>query len=160
MAFKVADLTRVQVELPRHWATRGESLWAVALGGDRYELKNVPFYAYNLNFGDTVWAPVPSPESTPHVRAVVGRSGHRTLRVMFPAERPEAEVIQLLSSLKPLSVSFERASSHYYALDLTPEADITRVRAQLDEWEAQGLLDYETCEERLAGSFDDAPDAD
>jgi hypothetical protein len=40
---------------------------------------------------------------------------------------------------------------------LEPKADITEVRRRLDGLEAAGVLEYETCEARIAGSFDAAP---
>jgi hypothetical protein len=150
-------LTKVHVDLPNHWATGGESMWALDLGDDLYELRNVPFHAYNLNFGDVVRATADSPELKPEVRSVARRSGNRTLRVIFMKEQSEATMLELLHSLKPMAVSFERANQRYFALDLEPEADIDRVRDVLDEWERQGWAEYETCEEKVPGSFDAAP---
>ena len=152
-------LTKVCVDLPNHWATGGESMWAVDLGDDLYELRNVPFHAYGLNFGDVVRATADSPDLKPEIRAVVRRSGHRTLRVVFTGEQVESRMIALLESLNPLAVSFERSTAHYFALDLEPEADIARVRGVLDEWEDTGLASYETCEEQVPGSFDAAPES-
>lgn len=31
------DLTKLHIDLPNHWATGGESLWARSLGDDLYE---------------------------------------------------------------------------------------------------------------------------
>jgi hypothetical protein len=66
----------------------------------------------------------------------------------------------LLHSLEPLAVSYEGATERLVALDLQPEADVARVRVELDHWEAQGWACYETCEARMPGSFDDRPDGD
>jgi hypothetical protein len=85
--------------------------------------------------------------------------GHTTLRVMFDDTVPEARMLELLATLGPLAVSFERCGEHYFALDLEPEASVDAVRDQLDRWEAEGTLEYETCEARVPGSFDSAPDA-
>jgi hypothetical protein len=76
---------------------------------------------------------------------------------MFDASVPEAQMLELLAALRPLAVSFERAKAHYFALDLEPEAHVDAVRDRLDGWAAEGLLAYETCEERRLGSFDDVP---
>ena len=76
-------LVRVHVDLPHHWATSGESMWARALGNDLYELDNVPFGAYGLNYGDVVFATPDGPGLAPEIRSVVELSGHRTLRVFF-----------------------------------------------------------------------------
>jgi hypothetical protein len=152
------NLTKVHIELPNHWATGGESMWAADLGDDLYELRNTPFHAYNLNFGDIVRATADAPELKPEIRAVVRRSGHRTLRFFFQKAVPQQERVTLLESLKPLSVSFEGADDTYFALDLEPEASIIRVREVLDRWAREGWVEYETCEARVPDSFDDRPD--
>ena len=153
-------LTKVHIDLPNHWATGGEAMWAVDLGNDLYELRNVPFHAYDLNFGDVVYATADSPDLKPEVRRVVQRSGNQTLRVLFAKDRTEEEMLSLLHSLKPLEVSFERGNSRYFALDLGPTADMQKVREALDNWEDQGWAHYETCEARVPGSFDEPPGED
>jgi hypothetical protein len=153
-------LTKIYVDLPNHWATVGESMWAVDLGDGLYELRNSPFHAYDLNFMDVVKAISTDPESRPEVREVVRRGGHGTLRVFFEDEVTEERRFQLLESLRPLSVSFERATEGLFALDLEPGADVRRVRAELDRWKSKGWIGYETCEARVPGSFDARPDED
>jgi hypothetical protein len=133
-------------------------MWAVELGDDLYELRNSPFHAYDLNFGDVVYATADSPDLKPEVRRVVRRSGNQTLRVLFAKGQSEEAMLSLVQSLKAHGVSFEGGNKRYFALDLQPEADIRKVREILDEWEARGLAHYETCEARVPGSFDDAPD--
>jgi hypothetical protein len=152
-------LTKVHVDLPNHWATGGESMWAVELGDDLYELRNVPFHAYDLNFGDVVYATADSPDLKPEIRRVVRRSGNQTLRVLFAKDQSEETMLSLLHSLKPLEVSFERGKDRFFALDLEPSADVQRVREVLDDWENQGWAHYETCEARVPDSFDE-PSAD
>lgn len=150
-------LTKVHIDLPNHWAAGGESIWAHPLGEDLYELRNVPFYAYDLNYLDVVRATSDGPALKPEVREVVRRSGHRTLRVVFEKEVPEERRLELLDGLARLRVSYEGATRIYFALDLEPGADEAAVREQLDASEQEGLLAYETCEPRRPGSFDDAP---
>jgi len=151
-------LTKVHVDLPHHWATAGESMWAVDLGGDLFELRNVPFHAYGLNFGDVVRATSDAPDLKPEVREVIRRSGHNTLRVFFQESVAEKRRLSLLHSLARLSVSFEGANTTFFALDLEPRADVDRVRDELDAWERAGWIGYETCEARVPGSFDDRPE--
>jgi hypothetical protein len=47
-------LAKVLVELREDAGTGGEQLWARPLGDDLYEIRNVPWYAYKLNWGDVV----------------------------------------------------------------------------------------------------------
>src|SRR3979490_1988833 len=102
------DLTKVHIDLPNHWATGGESIWARDLGEARYRVENVPFYAYNLNFYDVVEAPAPGPELKPSVLRVLERSGHQTIRVNFSDAVTEGDQIDRLNSLADLHVSYER----------------------------------------------------
>ena len=154
------DLTKVHIDLPNHWATGGEAMWATLLGGNRYRIENVPFYAYNLNYGDVVEAVASAPDRKPSVMRVVARSGHRTIRVFFKEATEENERLTRLKSLGDLKVTFERCNDRYFALDLEPEADLNTVRDRLDVWESEGIAEYETCEARSPGSFDDARKAD
>lgn len=156
MTSDTAELEKVHIDLPNHWATGGESLWALPLGGNRYEIRNVPFYAYGLNFGDVVEATSDRSDLKPEVRRVVARSGHQTLRVSFKKTVPEELRIELMQQLGALKASFERATKSYFAIDVEPDGDYQATRKQLDSWQEQGVLDYETCEPRVEDSFDDA----
>src|SRR5438046_10028757 len=94
------DLTKIVVDLPNHWATGGEGMWAKPLGKDLYEIRNVPFHAYGLNFGDVVRAVEPAPDKKPVVSELVRRSGHRTLRVLFSESVADGARVELLQDRK------------------------------------------------------------
>jgi hypothetical protein len=151
------QLTKVHIDLPHHWATGGESMWAKDLGADHYRIENVPFYAYGLNLYDVVEARSSSPDLKPSVLRVTEQSGHQTIRVFFAEAISEERRITHVSALHELHVTFERCSARYFALDLEPEADMEAVRARLDALVADGVLEYETCEARVPGSFDAEP---
>jgi hypothetical protein len=53
---KKEKLVEVYVPLANHWAIGGETMWGLPLGNDRYILKSIPCYAYDLNRGDCVVA--------------------------------------------------------------------------------------------------------
>ena len=148
------ELTKVVVDLPNHWGTGGESIWAKALGADLYEIRNVPFYAYGLNFADVVRAIEPAPDKKPVIAELVRASGHRTLRVSFCDSFEESDRPDLLRSLNELQAHFETADAKFFAIDVEPEGNYRAVCDRLARWEAQGILEYETCEPRVAGSFD------
>jgi len=155
---KSEELTKVHIDLPNHWATGGESMWAAQVGPDLFELRNTPFYAYDLNWGDVVHATEDAPNLKPFVRKVVRRSGHATLRLLFKKHVAKERALELLDELKSLDASYEGVDAFYFALDLLPESPINKVRDVLDGWMAQGWLEYETCQARVEGSFDDAPE--
>ncbi len=151
------DLTKLHLELPNHWLHKGESIWAKALGSDRYEIRNVPFCAYGLNFGDVVLATADQPDLKPEVRRVVAASGHRTLRIFFSEGVERAQQVAQLDQLVTLGAQVERADARFVCLDLRPCVDYQACRQALDAMEAAGVLAYETCETRTEGSFDDRP---
>lgn len=159
MSAENEPLTKVHINLPNHWATDGESLWAMPLGNDLYELRNTPFYAYGLNWGDIVRAPTNKPELKPEVLEVVGHQGHRTLRVIFELF-DEEDQNTILSSLENLGLSWERADGRLVALDIHSDGDYQAACDSLWKLEQRGVLCYETCEPRLPGSFDDLPTED
>jgi hypothetical protein len=151
-------LTKIVVDLPNHWATGGEAMWAKPLGEDLFEIRSVPFHAYGLSFGDVVRAAEPATNRKPMVSAVIRAIGYRTLRIFFAEAVVEASRLELLRSLHDLQASFERATERLFALDVEPEGNYQAVCAHVAKWESDGRLEYETCEQRAVGRFDDARD--
>jgi hypothetical protein len=148
-------LARVLVDLPDHWAERRvESLWARTIGGDLYEIEDVPFFAYGLNCSDVVRAVPRANGLPPVVREVVRRGGHSTLRIVFRScadDRARQEV--LLAELSSLKVSFLGWSDGFFALDVAPDGNVAALIDRLERLEKRDVLGFETCEARLAGSF-------
>lgn len=151
------ELTKVLVDLPNHWATSGESMWARPLGNDLYELHNSPFHAYGLNYLDVVLAISEDPNRKPIVRRVERRSGHRTLRILFTkhVSNPQRDI--LLKGLDRFGVTWEGSEGRLFSLDIPDDSQYQPVCDQLWAWEQAALLEYETCEARMPGSFDDRP---
>ena len=160
IALSEEDLTKVHIDLPNHWATNGESLWAEDLGSDLYRIRNVPFYAYGLSFFDVVRATPDSPDWKPEVREIVRPSGHKTLRLLFADSVDRDKQVELLESLNAYKAYYERATDIRVAIDIEPEGSYEDVCNRVWEWENAGLLEYETCEARVEGSFDDVPETD
>jgi uncharacterized protein DUF4265 len=154
------ELTKVVVDLPTPGGPSGESMWAKALGEDLYEIRNVPFFAYGLNFGDTVRAVSPAPDLKPVVIEVVRAGGFSTLRVWISEHVDPSDGHELMASLIDLHAYYESSTDDFFAISVEPEGDYEAVCERLLQWTNEGLLDYETCETRVEGSFDDAPSED
>jgi Domain of unknown function (DUF4265) len=153
----VSDLVKIFVNLPNHWNTNGESMWARPLGNDLYELHNSPFSAYDLNYLDVVVALSADPELKPQISRIERRSGHKTLRLIFMAETARMERDEILAQINQLGASYENANSTLYSLDIPPTQNYESLCDQLWIWEQTGVLEYETCEARMPGSFDATP---
>jgi Domain of unknown function (DUF4265) len=137
------DLVKVFVEL-RDAPYETESFWAKPLGGDEYELRNSPWYAFDLHFYDVVRAVPDQPGEKPRIVGVVRRGGHKTLRVIFPDEVAEPERLEMLRSLHKWRGFHEHCGDGLYAVDVEPDGDYNAVCDQLSAWEQGGFLQYET----------------
>ncbi len=156
----VEELEEIHIDLPNHWATGGESFWATALGHDLFRLENVPFYAYGLNFHDVVKATSESEELIPEIRELVELSGHRTFRVFFEKNIDRQKQEEVLNSMEDLTISYERANEIYLSLDMQPNGNYQAVFDRLAGFEKESILEFETCEAKIEGSFDDLPEED
>jgi hypothetical protein len=136
-------LVKVFVEL-RDAQFETESFWAKPLGADLYELRNSPWYAFDLHFYDVVRAVPDKPGEKPRILEVVRRSGHKTLRVLFPPEIGEPERLDMLRSLHPWRGFHENCNGRLYAVDVEPDGNYGAVCDQLWQWEQAGRLQYET----------------
>ena len=114
--------------------------------------------AYGLNFGDVVLATQDEPSMKTEIRRLVSTSGHHTLRLFFITGVEQTQQGAALERLAAMGVEVERADARFVCLDLANNVDNQAVKSVLDALEIEGLLEYETCEARIEGSFDDRPD--
>ena len=150
-------LTKVHIDLPNHWWHKGESLWAKPLGDDAYQIENIPFCAYGLNCGDVALATPDGPDLKPEVRSLLRRSGNSTLRLSFCDRLSKEEQEPVIAVLESMGTELERATAQFVCVSVPPTASLHAVRDYLVAQESAGVLEYETCEERVSGSFDDRP---
>ncbi|MDR2678350.1 MAG: DUF4265 domain-containing protein [Zoogloeaceae bacterium] len=161
MSNETDNLVKVHIDLPNHWWFKGESLWAKPLGDDLYEIQNVPFCAYGLNCGDVVFAKANSPDLKPEIRSVVRRSGQKTLRVFFGDELSEKEEQKpYIEEIERMDAWVERAHSTVICINVNATGDYAAICTYLESLENSVGVEFETCEERIPGSFDDLPESE
>jgi hypothetical protein len=146
---------KLRVDLPYHLEVGGESMWADDLGNNRYQIKNIPFYAYGLNFEDIVFAEAESEELKPEIKKLLEESGHQTIRVIFTGDTSKEENIKTIEAIRNEHVGYEGNNHSQFALNVTPEGDYNQLYDALEELEEKKVLSFETCEARVEGSFDD-----
>ena len=151
------ELTKVHVDLPNHWWHKEEALWARPLGDDAYEIDDIPCCAYGLNCGDVVLATQDAPDLQPEVRSVLRRSGNQTLRASFCDQLSSEEQQRVIAALESMGTEIERATAQFVCINVPRASSLQAVRDYLVAQESAGALEYETCEERVAGSFDARP---
>jgi len=138
-------LEKILIELePGHWSGRtGERVWAKPLGERRYEIRNTPWYAYDVNWGDVVRCEGMSPANLPIVAEVLRSGGHRTLRVFYLGDdNDEREAI--LAEINRAGAQYENADGMTYALDIAPNANLGELLRYLSEKEAADVLAWES----------------
>lgn len=152
------ELVKIYIDLPGHWAAvSGESVWGREVGEGLYEVDNIPFYAYGVNYRDVVRTVTDDPSLKPRAVSVARRSGYRTHRIFMP-DQPRDRQRELLDQLRPYGVDVERCDDALIAISVAPDADEEELYRVLDRLEEQELLEYETCEaggEDRPGLFDE-----
>ena len=136
-------LRRIQFELQQdedgYPPMASETLWAMDLGNETYELVNIPFFARGVSSGDVVSAP--EVDGLPTFSHVIRRGGHATLRVVLFDEAVASEARQALVELGAAS-----EGSHLrtlFSVDVPPMASLAAIRAFLAEGAAAGKWDWE-----------------
>jgi hypothetical protein len=124
------------------WHDHGtETMWAEPRSSERFSLRNVPFYAYGVSYGDVVGAV--ADEGSLTVREVVGRGGHSTYRLFVTNTEELQRFEEFWQPLERLGCTVERATERLFAVDVPPNADINAAYDALSQGEAAGVWDFE-----------------
>jgi len=151
-------LVKLHVDLPNHWSVGGESMWAKPVGENLYQLKNIPFFSYGLNYDDVVKAIADSADLKPEILEVVEVSGHQTLRVIFSDNKSKEEHIEVIKSIITKHIGYEGWNDDLFTINVTPSGNYNDLFDKLDKLESQNILSFETCEQWIEGSFDTEPE--
>ena len=151
-------LVKLHVDLPNHWSVGGESMWAKPVGENLYQLKNIPFFSYGLNYNDIVRAIAESDDLKPEILEVVEASGHQTLRVIFTDNKSKPEHIAVIESIRNEHIGYEGWDNDQFTFNVTPSGNYDDFFDKLEELELIGVLSFESCEQLIEGSFDTEPE--
>jgi hypothetical protein len=119
---------------PEEW----EGIWATSVGGGRFKIDNIPFYAKNLSCDDIVEA---SREEDGYVfKRVVDPSENSTIRVVIYDIADENSV---RNDLTALGCSIEGTGTRGLIAVNVPKASLLNVLDFLKEAFAEEKLDFE-----------------
>jgi hypothetical protein len=117
-----------------------ETLWAFDLGGGRYRLDNLPWYAYRVSLEDVIEA-APDEAGQLQMLRVVSKSGNRTLRLIYEGADLNtswpSEIQETMDWLVEHGCSYEGANRRYQAVNVPPEVDLDIITAFLTEAEVR-----------------------
>jgi hypothetical protein len=120
-----------------------ERLWALQVGGGRYKVDNIPFFARDLALGDIVSA-IPeegAEEGVLRYQQVLQPSGHSTFRILV---HDESEVPEVCRLLEQLGCGTERSHlPRLVAIDIPPSVSLEAVREALAPGHAQERWEHE-----------------
>ncbi|MDR7068409.1 hypothetical protein J2X02_001226 [Pseudoxanthomonas japonensis] len=109
-----------------------ETLWATALGEDRYRLDNLPFYAYGVSWEDIVLAPFDTTEDMATFKDVVTKSGNRTVRLKLdPPVSPGNASDDVLRNLVALGCDYEGSDRIRIAVNIPADVLLESIREYL-----------------------------
>ena len=109
-----------------------ETPWAFDLGGNRYRLDNIPFFAYRISAHDVVEA-VPDADGLPMFQRVVEKSGNRTVRVWLPESADVAPGPSLLADIKRLGCTYGGAYNKLICINVPPSVPLEVIAHRLTE---------------------------
>jgi hypothetical protein len=121
-----------------------EGLWALPLGNDLYEIRNSPWHARNLNWGDWVKAIAPDDTKKPVFVSVVKRSGHRTINLLLKTRLEQKS--EILAEVERLGACYENYDDKAYGVDCPPEMDMFPLVKYLEGLEDNEILEFRTNE--------------
>ncbi|MEU8777045.1 DUF4265 domain-containing protein [Streptomyces sp. NPDC048606] len=108
-----------------------EQLWLSTSDNGHHEVACVPFSAYGIALGDVVVL-----NDDDYVTEVVGRSSHRTLRLLFAPDLPPAVRRKLADEIKTevmaAGLLSEWNGAGFVAVDVPPGAQPSRVFAVME----------------------------
>lgn len=111
-----------------------ETLWATALGEDRYRLDNSPFFAYSASWKDVVHAPMDADEGFPTFQRVLEKSGNRTVRAILDEPLEEGNPAdQIMQGLVAMGCTYEGARRRYFSINIPPAVELDDVGLYLNE---------------------------
>jgi hypothetical protein len=111
---------KIIVDCPPGEPTTAELLWGKSVGDGRYEIENVPVWAYGLAYGDVVEADTRE-DGRKHFKKLINKGGLLTVRAAGPRADKEA-FNALCEMLQRHAVATERYSPSYAAFAMEPAA--------------------------------------
>lgn len=140
--------SKIKVALePAAWHQyRIENVWVDLLEDGTCELRSVPFYAYDLSFGDRISVEVR--EGEVYFKDVVRRGGHRTYRIIVPRKfdaLAKAAFERRWAPIESAGCSYEGTGAplNLFAVDVPPGVDVKQVESILDAGQRDSTWDYE-----------------
>ena len=136
-------MVKVKIPLPPNTLYGGEAewVWADDLGNGLYRVRNVPFFAKGLSYGDLIRAKLE--DAVPEFSSIAEHSGHSTYRIYIRNDSGRQALDLLIQDLRALRCDIEGATEKLMAVDVPSEVDVYKVYARLEKAEQEGIIDFQ-----------------
>ncbi|MEP6467393.1 MAG: DUF4265 domain-containing protein [Parafilimonas sp.] len=116
-----------------------ETLWTFPLGDSQYELRNSPFFANELSYGDVVYAEIEDEGDFPLFKFVVTRSGHSTYRIVLEEKSTLKDFEKYIKPLNEIGCSTEGFKEQQFTVDVPDTTNIFEAFKLLQVGEDEGI---------------------
>lgn len=119
-----------------------ESLWIESLDNEKFQVKNIPFFAPNIAYDDIIT--VEHDDGLMYFEELIEASEHSTVQIVFF----KSETIkQTIIDIETLNCSWEGMDDQkHLAIDIPPTVSYQKVKEYLDKQLDNGVFDYkEAC---------------
>ncbi|QIH34489.1 DUF4265 domain-containing protein [Sphingobacterium sp. DR205] len=119
-----------------------EALWIEPLEDNKYQVKNVPFFAPNIAYNDIIT--VEDDEGNLYFEELVKASEHSTIQIVIFNEREANEIIK---NIEHFGCSWEGMENQtILAVDVPPSVNYSIFKKYLDKNLTENIFDYkEAC---------------
>lgn len=165
------ELVKIHVTLdPEQGGPAGESLWALPLEDGTFEVRNIPYFTYGIHVHDVVRCELEDRTATdPHsgealeysereVVEVVRPGGWNTLRIIFQRGADHDAMRKVVDVLVEMGGHPDLAFPGFLSLGVPPDAELEGFLEYLDDLAEAEMLQFETAEQKVEGSFSAAPE--
>jgi hypothetical protein len=116
-----------------------ETVWAIDLGGNKFKIDNIPFFARDATLGDVVEAH--ETNGMLCYKQTVNRSGNSLIRIVY---YPGTDPTILITELKELGCEAELdGHDHLIAVSVPPHVPLESVQSFLQQGSEQDRFGYE-----------------
>lgn len=121
-----------------------EGLRAIALGNQRYEVRNIPMLVSGVRLFDVVRCrEFPNQDICPIIVEVVTPGGYQTIGIVFPESVKEEQQADIFDNLyaKAANLFYERVSKTHIAIAISNE-DSHEICKILEAYKQQGEVEF------------------
>lgn len=117
-------------------------MWAIEVDKKNgiYKLDSIPFYGPEIATVDAFFAEYDESEQILTYRRTTKFSGNSIVLISITKNGIDKEIIR--DDFKSMNCASEGLNDRYFSLEILASCDYVKIRTELDEYEAQGILEY------------------